>query len=473
MKRLAASALAALGGVAQTLSQAPFDWAWLLPLGLVCWLVGLRVAPVAASFGFGLGLYASGAHWVWISIHDVAQTPFIIAALLQGAFILGLAGLFALNGWFYRRLHPLSEWIRFPGLVLISELIRSYFLTGFPWLLAGYAALDTPYQTLAPLIGVYGLSALAGIAAVALARRSWVLVPLAALAWVPSVSWTQPQDTRSFNLVQGNIPADKKWDPDWRERIIDRHLALTLDNPADIIIWSEAALPLLNQSADQFFQQLGEALPDSAIVSGRLIAGPKDRLPRYYNAMAGTGLAQGADYKSRLVPFGEYMPLERWLRGLIDFFDLPLSTIIAGQSSEPLQLDGWQPGSLICYEVAYPGLAWQVGRDSEILLSVSNDAWFGSSIARDQHLQMARMRALELGRPMLRATNDGITAHIAANGQVLAQLPNFTHAALRGEVQAVAGRTPYGWIGPWPWLAVASGLLIWALIAVPLRRRDR
>jgi len=136
-------------------------------------------------------------------------------------------------------------------------------------------------------------------------------------------------------------------------------------------------------------------------------------------------------------------------------------------------LDGWQPGSLICYEVAYPGLAWQVGRDSEILLSVSNDAWFGSSIARDQHLQMARMRALELGRPMLRATNDGITAHIAANGQVLAQLPNFTHAALRGEVQAVAGRTPYGWIGPWPWLAVASGLLIWALIAVPLRRRDR
>ena len=470
MKRWQLSALAALGGVAQTLSLAPFDWVALLPIGLLCWLIALRHAPVLASFCFGLGLYASGASWVWISIHDVAGTPLLIAAVLQSAFIVGLAGVFAVNGWFFGRLARVSLWLSFPATLLISEFIRTYFLTGFPWLLAGYAWLDTPWQSLAPIVGVYGLSALAALIAVAMYQRSLWMIALLALALVPNTQWTESTDSRSFTLVQGNIPANQKWSPQWRDTIIDRHIDLTLAQPADIVLWSEAALPLLNQDADAFFERLSQALPNTALVSGRLIRGPEDRLPRYYNALAGFGLASGADYKSRLVPFGEYMPLEPWLRGAIDFFDLPLSTIIAGRSPKPLNIAGWVPGTLICYEVAYPGLAWQIARDSDVLISVSNDAWFGASIARDQHLQMARMRALELGRDMLRATNDGVTAHIDSTGQLVGQLDNFTVQALTGQVQGRSGRTPYGWIGHWPWLAFA---VLMAAIAVPLGRRAR
>lgn len=452
MKRWHASTLAGLGGVAQTLSLAPFDHAWLSPLGLLAWLIGLRQAPVLASFCFGLGLYASGAHWVWISIHDVARTPIGISAALWSGFILGLAGLMAAKGWLWPRLERRTLWLAFPAFVLISEFIRSYFLTGFPWLFAGYAWLDTPWQSLAPWIGVYGLSVFSALIAVALYQKSLWLVALLALAFVPAPV-TQLGDSARFTLVQPNIPADKKWARDWRDTIIDRHINAAITSDTDILVFSEAALPLLDEQGDEFFARLAEALPDTALVSGRLIRGPEDRLPRYYNALAGFGLASGADYKQRLVPFGEYMPLEGWLRGLIDFFDLPLSTLITGSSPEPLRIGDWNPGSLICYEVAYPGLSWSVGRDADLLISVSNDAWFGDSIARDQHLQMARMRALELGRPMLRATNDGITAHIGPDGVIQAQLANFEAAQLEGQVTARSSRTPYGWVGPWPWLA--------------------
>lgn len=430
--------------------------------------MALRVNPILASFCFGLGLYASGAHWVWISIHEIARTPFWISAILWSAFILGLAGLMGAKGWLWTRLAKRSVWLAFPALVLISEFVRSYFLTGFPWLFSGYAWLDTPWQSLAPWVGVYGLSALSALIAVALYRKSPWLIALLALAFIPAPV-TEPAQSATFTLVQPNIPADKKWARDWRDTIIERHLNPAIQSETDLLIFSEAALPLLDQQGDEFFARLSQALPDTALISGRLIRGPQDRLPRYYNALAGFGQASGADYKQRLVPFGEYMPLEQWLRGLIDFFDLPLSTLITGTSPEPLRIGDWKPGSLICYEVAYPGLAWSVGRDADLLISVSNDAWFGASIARDQHLQMARMRALELGRPMLRATNDGITAHIGADGHVLAQLDNFETSQLQGQVTARSGRTPYGWVGPWPWLLFC---LVVGLSTVPIARRE-
>lgn len=474
MKRWQSSALAALGGTLQTLSLAPFDWPWLLPLGLGLWLVTLRHHPVLASFAFGLGLYATGASWVWVSIRDISQTPIPIAVLLQLGFILGLASTFAANGWLFRQFRGLSIWLSFPALVVLSELIRTYFLTGFPWLFAGYAALDTPFASLASYVGVYGLSVIAALLAVSLVKRNVAAgMALAGLMLIPAPVITTDNEELSFSLIQGNIPAAKKWAPDWRDEIIQRHLELSIAHPNDLIIFSEAALPLLDDEAEAFFARFAQAFPDSALISGQLIPAGKDRLPRYFNGIAGFGQASGANYKQRLVPFGEYMPLESLLRGTIDFFDLPLSTLVPGVSLNPLKVFDSAPGTLICYEVAYPGLAWRLGRNADYLISISNDAWFGDSIARDQHLQMARMRALELGRPMLRATNDGITAHIGAQGQVLSSLPNFAQGALTGRLKPSTQTTPYGRWGPWPVIALALMTLILGRFAVPFGPRER
>lgn len=474
LKTWQTSALAATAGIAQTLALAPFNWAPLAIIALLGWLITLRQRPIISSFFFGLGLFASGAHWVWVSIHQVANTPMALSAILWLSFILGLSLVYAFNGWIFSRLKALPLWLVFPALVVTSEVIRTYLFTGFPWLFVGYAAIETPFASLGAYVGVYGLTAMTALASVFILQRRWLaLAPLIASAALPWPSTEKLGDPLSYALIQPNVPADKKWASDWRAEIIDRHLDQSLANPADLFVWSEAALPLLGSEADQFFTSFADAFPDSALVSGRLIAGPKDRLPRYYNALAGFGQAQGADYKTRLVPFGEYMPLEPWLRGLIDFFDLPLSTIIPGQSTQPLTLFGLKPGVMICYEVAYPGLAHQKSKSSSMLLSVSNDAWFGQSIARDQHLQMAQMRAIESGRPMLRATNDGVTAHIGSRGEILKSLPNQRVDTLTGQIQPRQGHTPYLWIGPYPALFVALLTLIYAGLTVPFRRRQR
>ena len=459
------------GGVLQTLALAPFDYFFLSPIGLALWGWAWLKRPFAASLAFGLGLYASGAHWVWFSIFEIARTPWVLSALLEIAFIGGLALVTGALGWLLAK--PKARWHTFPAVVVLSEVAKTYLLTGFPWLFSGYAWLDTPWQSLGAWVGVYGLSLFSGLlACVALApKKAWPLLGVLAFAWLPTPATAPNGEPKTFRLVQGNVPADSKWAPEWREEVIERHLAASLDSQADVIVWSEAAIPLVGARADQFYRRLKLALPDTALLSGRLLEGPTDRHTRYYNALAGQGQASGFEIKERLVPFGEYMPLESTLRGLIHFFNLPMSTIIAGQSSDPLTVFGLTPGVLICYEVAYPALAWKRGHNADFLLSISNDAWFGPSIARDQHLQMARMRALEVGRPMLRATNDGITAHIGPDGRVVAELENFKQDQLDGAFQPRQGMTPYAQTGPWP--IIFASVLLWLTVLLPNRRHTR
>lgn len=384
------------------------------------------------SFAFGLGLYTSGAYWIWVSMVDVAATPMAIAAVLELLFIGGLAGVMAGLGWIYRSMRG-PEWLIFPALVVFGEGVRTYLFTGFPWLFAGYAAVDSPWAPWASVIGVYGFSALLGLLAVSLLKPRALLASLPLILGMTLIQPPLPTatgDTVSVRLVQGAIPANRKWDPDWRERIVERHINPTLTSDADWIIWSENAVPLLGAEAEQFFHTLDQLLPDQALLAGRLIEGPTDRSRRYYNALSGHGLAMGAQFKTRLVPFGEYVPLENWLRGVIDFFDLPLSVVIPGDSPQPLTIGATPVAGLICYEIAYPALAWSRTADTRAIITVSNDAWFGDSIARDQHFQMARMRAIESGQPVIRATNDGITAVIDSRGQVTARLDDFAPGVL-------------------------------------------
>src|SRR5690606_15506787 len=199
--------------------------------------------------------------------------------------------------------------------------------------------------------------------------------------------------------------------------------------PADLIVWPETAVPILKDHAEGYLEMMGRFAEDrqSALITGVPVRQPNaEGELRYYNGLTSTGDAQGTYLKRKLVPFGEYVPLQELLRGLIAFFDLPMSDFARGPASQPpLLAKGYRVAPFICYEVVYPEFAADLAADSDILLTVSNDAWFGRSIGPLQHLQMAQMRALESGRWMIRATNNGVTVIIDPQGRVQQWLPQF------------------------------------------------
>ena len=237
--------------------------------------------------------------------------------------------------------------------------------------------------------------------------------------------------------------------------------------PADLIVWPETAVPVLRQHVQPYLAAMGEHARErgAALITGLPVREPNAAgEPRYYNALTSLGEGSGTYLKQKLVPFGEYVPLQDLLRGLIEFFNLPMSDFARGAADQPLlQARGYQLAPFICYEVVYPEFAASLAAQSDILLTVSNDTWFGSSIGPLQHLQMAQMRALEAGRWMIRATNNGVTALINPFGRISQQLPQFEQATLQGDVVPMQGLTPYlVWRG-WPMAALVVGLLGWAL----------
>ena len=187
----------------------------------------------------------------------------------------------------------------------------------------------------------------------------------------------------------------------------------------------------------------------------------RDDSGRYYNAVVGAGEVTDVYRKAHLVPFGEYIPLEKLLRGIIAFFDLPMSDFTAGDfEQDPIRAAGLRIGTAICYEIIFPDLVTQRADDADVLLTVSNDTWFGDSIGPLQHLQMARLRALENGRYVMRATNNGVTAIIDPQGQIIKRAAQFKVATLRGEIRAMHGLTPFTRTGSWPTWLLATVLII-------------
>ncbi|WP_207063351.1 apolipoprotein N-acyltransferase [Motiliproteus sp. SC1-56] len=491
--------LALLSGALAPLAFAPFHlWPLALVscLGLIHCLQGQK--PGAAAFRgwlYGVGFYGVGVSWVFVSIHRFGNAPVWLAGFLTLLFVAGIALFFALHAFAYRRLvpaHRLGLLLGFPALWVLAEWFRSWFLTGFPWLYLGYAPLDTWLAGWAPVSGIYSLSFLVALAASALyllpryscPRRRLGLLALATLpllggALLQQVQWTSPTQSPPLRvaLVQGNVPQALKWDPRYRQRIIHTYQNLSRDHlDKDLLVWPETALPNLLHRARPALARFEEQLTASgtALITGVPTVEATAERPRYYNAIAALGAAEGIYHKQRLVPFGEYVPLESLLRGLIDFFDLPMSNFSLGADDQPLLhlTEGTQVAASVCYEVVYPDLIARSSREAGLLLTVSNDSWFGDSLAPHQHLQMARMRALENGRFMIRSTNNGISALIGPDGQIQAQGPQFKAAVLEGEVQPYQGSTPFARWGSLPVLA-GCALLLAGLTALPRARRAR
>ncbi|MCL5041723.1 MAG: apolipoprotein N-acyltransferase [Gammaproteobacteria bacterium] len=489
--------VALLAGALSTLSFTPFG---LWPLGLLSvallYLSLQQLSPGQAAWrgwAWGLGLFASGASWVYVSIHVHGHAHPLLAGLLTAGFVAGLGLVYALMTWVWARwLRParmgwLSLWA-FSALWVAQEFFRGWFLTGFPWLYHGYAHTDTWLAGWAPIGSVWLLSLFSVFTACLLTRlAAWRQQPvqlalgagLLALLWLgglglKQVQWTQPHSAPlSVALIQADVPQAQKWDPDYIDNSLARYRDMSYAVAGvDLIVWSETAVPVLQSRAEPFVQTMAANLraEGSQLITGIPADEYRDGRLHIYNAITVAGADNQTYHKHKLVPFGEYVPLEDWLRGLIAFFDLPMSSFSRGPVDQPpLLAAGQRLAPYICYEVVYPHFAARLAADSDLLITISNDSWFGRSLGPLQHLQMARMRALESGRWMLRGTNNGVTALIDPQGRVAQQIPQFEQATLVGEVQPYAGLTPWLRWRAWPLAAAVSGILLFSL----LRRRGQ
>lgn len=483
--------LASLAGAALPLSFAPFDLWWLAPLlmALLFLLVDGEAARERAlrGFWFGVGTFSTGTYWLYISIHDFGGVVPPIAITLCGALILLMALYLAAWGFLtalVARRNP--EWhllAVLPASWVAVEWGRGWLFSGFPWLSLGYGQIDGPLAAWAPLAGVHGLSLAVVLVAGALAvlltgpKRARLAglavlgVTAAATALLTGRDWTAPVgEPLEVSLVQGGISQDRKWLLEELETTKSLFVDLTLGlTEADLIIWPEAAIPALAHEEEDFLRSLGELMKarDQDLILGILTF--DFGTGEFRNSLLTIGASTGAYHKRHLVPFGEYFPVPEFIRNVLRLMNLPYTDITPGlEGQRPLLVRDVALAPSICYEDAFGGELRDFLPEAGLLVNVSNDGWFGDSIAPHQHLQMARFRALESGRFMLRSTNTGITAVIDPMGTIVKQGEQFAPVVVTATVQPRAGATPWVRFGNWPVLAVCVLLLVMA--AAPVRQ---
>jgi apolipoprotein N-acyltransferase len=482
-------------GAALNLAFAPLSW-WpvglIAPAALFALIRGLPPRRAAwAGAAFGVGLFAVGTYWLYTCLHVFGLVPVWLTVLLQAALVAIMAAYSAVLCFVANRfwLKPgmTRDWLVLPGLWVLLEWLRGWVLSGFPWLSLGYAFIDSPLAGWAPVLGVYGVTWAAALAAVGLgvlcvpgapaarqstagrpaAARAAALAAIVAVFAAPMLAgrhqWTRPAGAKiPVAAVQGAVSQDRKWQIDNRDATMARYAKLTEQAwGARLIVWPESALPVLADNIPDYLQSLRTAgrAHDADFAIGLVNYEPATS--RYFNGL----LVMNADgdgwyYKRHLVPFGEYFPVPGFVRSWMRLMSLPYDDISAGPEHQPaLRAAGQSLGLTICYEDAFGSSQLDVLRTATLLINVTNNAWYGNSTAPHQHLQISRMRALEAGRFLIRAANDGITAVIGSHGELAAKLPQFQEAVLRADVQPMMGLTPYARFGNYPVVAAALGLL--------------
>ena len=428
--------------------------------------------------------------WLYVSMHDVGGLPAPLAALavcaLAGALALyyaaaSAAWLVLARGALVQK--PGAVSVLFAALWTLAELMRGRWLTGFPWGAGGYAHVDGVLSVWAPWVGVYGMGALAAWLAMRLALSGWRLRALKPLLGLGLVSWVLQAWGPSFTtsagvgqvaLLQANISQSAKFDPASGIRdALQWYDAKLRANQQPLVVAPETAIPLLPRHLPEgywsglqaHFAQPGRPVALVGVPLGSLDQG-------YSNSVVALGPQGVAPYrydKSHLVPFGEFIP--PGFAWFIRMMNIPLGDFKSG---------GWDQASLawqgqrlapnVCYEDLFGEELARRFKDPATaptaLVNVSNIAWFGDTLAVDQHLNISRMRAMELGRPMLRATNTGATAIIDHQGRVTHQLPRFTRGSLTGSFEGRHGLTPFArWASAWglaPLWALCCAVVAWA-----------
>jgi apolipoprotein N-acyltransferase len=500
---------ALLLGAASVLAYAPVGWFPLIWLtlaglfGLLCTVAdsvdsmknGARALRQGALVGaaFGLGLFIAGVSWVYVSLSVFGGLPAPVAGLATLLFCLVLTAFPALVGALFVRFSP-AGWLErafvFAAWWVLAEWLRGWLFSGFPWLAVGYAqAPPSPLAGFAPVFGVYGVSLISALLGAllfevlkgrlvgqALAAQRWPLLavslPLLVGGLLSEVRWTEAQgEPISVALLQGNIPQDIKWRPEFFAESLRTYYRLAFEHPAQLTVLPETALPaFLGQVPREYLDELEKLAKrqQGDLLFGIAIGDAEQNSAVYANGAVSLGVSPEQYYrKSHLVPFGEFVPPGfGWFLAMMN---IPMSDFTPGAITQPpMALAGQKVAVNICYEDAFGEEIIRALPEATLLVNLSNVAWFGNSLAPAQHLQIAQMRALESGRMMLRSTNTGMTAIVGADGLVQAVLPPFSRAALLGNVRGYVGQTPYVRWGNWPVILFAL-----FLVAASLHRRNK
>jgi len=491
--------LAFIAGAITTLAFAPFH-AW--PVALVSLVIlfsqwqgaGSPLRVAAIGFAWSLGLFLAGVSWLYVSLHVYGNMPALLAGAAIFIFCLYLATFLAVAGWLQARLRvnaTINLLVLMPAAIVLGEIIRAWFVTGFPWLVLGYTQAPsdnniTPLLGYAPIIGVYGITWLIALTAavivylapklsglvVSVIERRIAIVATISL-WIVGVllmsfDWSTPSgQPLTASLVQGNIAQHLKFRQDQLQPTIDNYLELVEKSRGKLIVLPETALPLWLSSLPV---DVTAAFAKKAIANGgNLLMGVayQDNAFAFYNGAISMGQDPSQRYaKQHLVAFGEFIP--PFFSWVYQWLDMPMSGFTPGPETQaPMSLSGHLLAVNICYEDTFGREIARPLPEAELLVNISNMAWYGKSLAADQHAQFSQLRAVETSRWMLRSTNTGVTAAINEKGKIVAALPQFTRGVL--EVAAVPrqGMTPYVRWKDWP---IYLGLLAVLGFAIFKRR---
>ena len=479
------SLLALAAGAVLATAFAPYGY-W--PMALLCpallmWL-WQEVSPRRAAtlgFYFGAGTFAVGTWWLYIAIHTIGEAPVWLALALMLALVSIMGAYQALAGYLANRLLPVAGvwrwWVGVPALWLLIEWLRGWFLSGFPWLSLGYSQTDSWLGGYAPVGGVYAISGLLLVCAGALLallldrrRTRWVSIIVLLLPWAGGelltiVPWTYASGPRvSVAVLLGAVPQDEK------------HLEASLGPTkalyyrlndqvlgAKLIVWPETAVPELANDMTPYLKSIFQRarLSGSDVVMGIAHEGDGGE---YFDSVLALSAKPSYYDKRHLVPFGEYFPVPKFVRNWLRLMSLPNEDFTPGADKQSnLEAGGLRLAATVCYEDAYGTAQRAMVRQADALVNVTNDAWFGHSSARYQHFQIARMRAMEARRYLIRAANDGVSAVVGPFGEVQERAPEYQPVILRGTVEPRRGLPPYVRLGDLPVLVTALAALLLAI----------
>ncbi|GAA5130548.1 apolipoprotein N-acyltransferase [Thalassotalea piscium] len=495
-------------GLCLLFAYAPFSQWWITLVIFPLWFYKLKSIAGKSAFNhgfyFGLGWFLAGLSWVYVCIDRFGGTPIVVSLLLMLMLAAYLALFPALACYLSVKFNTKQQLNLFllPITWLLCEWLRANLLTGFPWLSIGYSQIDGPLAALAPIIGEIGITfviVLLSILVVTLLQPLQRIKPAAGITLIFAlVLWSNTQQwgiltgkSISTALVQGNVEQELKWEQDQQWPSMMKYLTLTKENyDADLIIWPESAItgiePLVSTQEFLDIANRSATLNKSTIITGIINYNFESR--ESYNSLVVLGLKHKEDmegsyyynnsnryYKNHLLPIGEFVPFGDLLRPLAPLFNLAQSSFSRGDYIQSnIVAQGLHLLPLICFEIAFPEqLAANFTNQTDMILTVSNDAWFGDSHGPHQHLEIARMRALEFARPVLRSTNNGVTAIIDHNGNIQQQLPQFQQLVLKGKVDLVRGSTPYQSIAPYiTWLLIAAYLSVYIIFHLLIIKRQ-
>jgi apolipoprotein N-acyltransferase len=480
--------LAAVAGIVFTLAFAPSDYACLAPLALIIlfasWRNSTSGRAVLRGYLFGLASFGLGVSWVYVSIHDFGKADMLSSSLLTGLFV-GFWALFpALAGYLSVKTRSVSKGLTsigaMPAIWLLVEYFRGYLvLNGFPWLQIAYSQLETPLAGYIPVVGVYGTGFLAALTASVIlfifqTRRHGLLMTIfLAVIWITgsalqTIKWTRSiGDPIRVSLIQGNITQDQKWLPENKLNTLLLYKKLTEQHwDSAVIVWPETSIPAYLSEVNEWFllplSQAAQQHNTDLIVSLPAHGNSEDEK---YNAVMTLGKETGLYRKKHLLPFGEYLPWQPVSGYILNSLSLKLGNFKSGGIDQPLlKAGGYRFITSICYEDAFGNEGIRSLADAAYLVNVTNDGWFGHSIEPHQHLQIARTRAMETGRFLLRSANTGITAIVAPDGTVVSRAPAFKVTTLTGTITPMSGITPYARFGDVPVIGFILILLFIMLI---------